>query len=323
MPFISVVTGCYNEEENVDEVYEQIRDAIATLPGYTYEHIFIDNASTDGTVKRLRALAAKDRNVKIIINTRNFGHIRSPYYGLLQAKGEAVIGMASDLQDPPSLIPQLVRKWEEGYKVVMAVKPDTEESLFMAMFRRLYYDVLGRIANIKLVKNFTGFGLYDRDVIESMRKIDDPYPYFRGLVADLGYEAASVPFVQPRRKHGVTHNNFLTLYDLAMLGLTNYSKAPLRLATMLGSVMSVICFLVAFGYLVMKLLFWYRFTAGQAPLLIGIFFLGSIQLLFIGLIGEYVGAIYTQVQKRPLVIEKERINFDGEALDVRRVSSVR
>ena len=323
MPFISIVTGCYNEEENVDELYEQIREAMATLPGYTYEHIYIDNASTDGTVKRLRALAAKDHNVKIIINTRNFGHIRSPYYGLLQAKGEAVIGMASDLQDPPSLIPQLVKKWEEGYKVVMAVKPDTEESFLMAGFRRLYYDVLGRIANIKLVKNFTGFGLYDREVIAAMRRIDDPYPYFRGLVADLGFEAASIPFRQPKRQHGVTHNNFLTLFDLAMLGLTNYSKAPLRLATMLGFLMSMTCFLVAFGYLVMKLLYWYKFQFGQAPLLIGIFFLGSIQLLFIGLIGEYVGAIYTQVQKRPLVIEKERINFDEEAQEVRKVSSVR
>jgi glycosyltransferase involved in cell wall biosynthesis len=323
MPFISIVTGCYNEEENVEELYEQVRDAIATLPGYTYEHIFIDNASTDGTVKRLRALAAKDRNVKIIINTRNFGHIRSPYYALLQAKGEAVVGMASDLQDPPSLIPQLVKKWEEGYKVVMAVKPDTDESFLMAGFRRLYYDVLGRIANIKLVKNFTGFGLYDRDVIKALRKVDDPYPYFRGLVADLGFEAASIPFHQPKRRRGITKNNFLTLFDLGMLGLTNYSKAPLRLATMLGFFMSATCFLVALGYLIMKLLFWYRFQFGQAPLLIGIFFLGSIQLLFIGLIGEYVGAIYTQVQKRPLVIEKERINFDDEAQEVRKVSSVR
>lgn len=323
MPFISVVTGCFNEEENVEELYKEIRDVIATLPGYTYEHIFIDNASTDGTVKKLRALAAQDRNVKVILNTRNFGHVRSPYYGLLQAKGEAVIGMASDLQDPPSLIPELVRKWREGFKVVMAVKPDTDGSIVMHGFRKMYYDVLGRIANIKLIKNFTGFGLYDREVMEALRKIDDPYPYFRGLIADLGFEAATIPFQQPRRKHGITHNNFLTLYDLAMLGLTNYSKAPLRLATMLGFFMSVSCFVVAFGYLVMKLLFWYRFTAGEAPVLIGIFFLGSVQLLFIGLIGEYIGAIHTQVQHRPLVIEKERINFDEGAQEVRKVSAVR
>jgi glycosyltransferase involved in cell wall biosynthesis len=323
MPFISIVTGCFNEEENVDELYKEIRDAVATLPGYTYEHIFIDNASTDGTVKRLRAIAAQDRNVKVIINTRNFGHIRSPYYALLQAKGEAVIGMASDLQDPPSLIPELVRKWEEGFKVVMAVKPSSNDSLALKAFRRIYYDILGRVANIKLVKNFTGFGLYDREVIEALKQIDDPYPYFRGLVADLGFEAATIPFNQPRRKRGVTSNNFLTLYDLAMLGLTSYSKAPLRLATMLGFLMSLTLFVVACGYLVMKLLFWYRFSFGQAPLLIGIFFLGSVQLLFIGLIGEYIGAIHTQVQHRPLVIEKERINFEGEAQEVRKVSSVR
>lgn len=323
MPFISIVTGCFNEEENVDELYKEIRDAIATLPGYTYEHIFIDNASTDGTVKRLRAIAAQDRNVKVIINTRNFGHIRSPYYALLQAKGEAVIGMASDLQDPPSLIPELVRKWEEGYKVVMAVKPSSNDSLALKAFRRIYYDILGRVANIKLVKNFTGFGLYDREVMDALKQIDDPYPYFRGLVADLGFEAATIPFNQPRRKRGVTSNNFLTLYDLAMLGLTSYSKAPLRLATMLGFLMSLTLFVVACGYLVMKLLFWYRFSFGQAPLLIGIFFLGSVQLLFIGLIGEYIGAIHTQVQHRPLVIEKERINFEDEAQEVRKVSSVR
>ncbi|MGZ4779307.1 MAG: glycosyltransferase family 2 protein [Thermoanaerobaculia bacterium] len=314
MPFISVVSGCYNEEENVDELYEQVREAIASLPGYTYEHILIDNASTDRTLEHLRAIAARDRNVKVIVNTRNFGHIRSPYHALLQAKGEAVIGMASDLQDPPALIPELVRKWEEGFKVVMAVKPESDESWLMSRIRRSYYELLNRVANVKLVKNFTGFGIYDQEVIEGLRRLDDPYPYFRGLVADLGYSAATIDFRQPRRKHGITHNNFYTLYDLAMLGLTSYSKVPLRLATMLGFLMSASCFLIALGYLVMKLLFWYRFTFGQAPLLIGIFFLGSVQLLFIGLIGEYIGAIHTHVQHRPLVIEKERINFDDDTL---------
>ena len=325
MPFISVVSGCFNEEENVDDLYEQVRAVMRQIPGCTYEHIFIDNASTDRTAERLRAIAAKDRNVKVILNTRNFGHIRSPYHALLQARGDAVISMASDLQDPPALIPDLVRKWQEGWKVVMAVRPETAESWPMSWIRRTYYNFLGRIANIKLVKNFTGFGLYDRDVIEDLRRINDPYPYFRGLVADLGYEAATIPFRQPKRQRGVTHNNFFTLYDLAMLGLTSYSKVPLRLATMLGFFMSLTCFLVAVGYLVMKLLFWYRFVFGQAPLLIGIFFLGSIQLLFIGLIGEYIGAIHTQVQHRPLVIEKERINFeeDAEQRPARPVSSVR
>jgi glycosyltransferase involved in cell wall biosynthesis len=312
MPFISVVCGCYNEEDNVEELYLQVRDAIATLPGYTYEHIFIDNASTDRTLERLRSLAANDRNVKVIVNTRNFGHIRSPYHALLQARGEAVIGMASDLQDPPSLIPTLVRKWEEGYKVAMAVKPASDESWVMFRLRRAYYDFLGRIANVNLVKNFTGFGIYDRQVIEVLRTIEEPYPYFRGLVADMGFQAATVEFRQPKRQHGVTHNNFFTLYDMAMLGMTSYSKVPLRLATMLGFLMSLLSFLVALGYLIWKLTVWNKFGFGMAPLLIGIFFLGSVQLMFIGLIGEYVGAIHTQVQRRPLVIEKERINFDEE-----------
>lgn len=310
MPFISIVCGCYNEEENVDELYAQVREVMAGLPGYTYEHIFIDNASVDHTVERLRAIASKDKNVKVIVNTRNFGHIRSPFHALLQARGEAVIGMASDLQDPPSVIPELIRKWEEGFKVVMAVKPRTDDRWLMFKIRSAYYDFLRRIANVKIVANFTGFGLYDQEVIEILRTINDPYPYFRGLVADLGFEAARVEFRQPRRMRGITSNNFYTLYDMAMLGFTSYSKVPLRLATMLGFTMAISSFLIAVGYLVMKLLFWYRFTFGQAPLLIGIFFLASVQLLFIGVIGEYVGAIHTQVQHRPLVIEKERINFD-------------
>lgn len=312
MPFISIVSGCYNEEENVDELYTQVRDAIQSLPGYTYEHIFIDNASTDGTLQRLRAIAAHDPNVKVIVNTRNFGHIRSPYHALLQAKGDAVVGMASDLQDPPSLIPQLVRKWEEGYKVAMCVKPASDETWIMFKLRSAYYDFLGKVANVKLVKNFTGFGIYDREVIETLRKIQDPYPYFRGLVADLGFHAATIEFRQPRRKHGVTHNNFFTLYDMAMLGITSYTKVPLRLATMLGFLFSVTSFLVALGYLVWKLVVWDKFGFGLAPVLIGIFFIGSVQLMFVGLIGEYIGAIHTQVQKRPLVIEKERINFDAD-----------
>ncbi len=323
MPFISVMTPCYNEEGNVGELYAQVKSSINSLPGYSYEHIFIDNASTDGTVRELKAIAARDKNLKIIINTRNFGHIRSPHHALFQTSGQAVIAMAADLQDPPALIPDFVRKWEAGYKIVMGVKPESEENWLMFRIRKAYYGFLGRIANIKIVKNYTGFGLYDREVIEILRQIDDPYPYFRGLVADLGFEATTIEFRQPRRKHGITHNNFFTLYDMAMLGITSYSKLPLRLATMLGFIMALSSFLVSLGYLAMKLLFWYRFTFGQAPLLIGIFFLGSIQLLFIGIIGEYIGSIYTQVQHRPLVIEKERVNFDDSPEKPKTVSAVR
>jgi glycosyltransferase involved in cell wall biosynthesis len=311
MPFISVVSGCFNEEDNVDELYRQVRDAIASIPDCTYEHIFIDNASSDRTVERLRALAARlQQRVIRRADVAEVARIDDDLH-IAIVRGDAVIGMASDLQDPPSLIPELVRKWSEGYKVVMAVKPESDGGWLTSRLRRAYYDILGRMSNIKLTKNFTGFGIYDQSVIEILRTIDDPYPYFRGLVADLGFEAATIEFRQPKRKHGITHNNFFTLYDLAMLGLTSYSKVPLRLATMLGFLMALSSFLVAMGYLVMKLLFWYRFSFGQAPLLIGIFFLGSVQLLFIGLIGEYIGAIHTHVQRRPLVIEKERINFNA------------
>lgn len=309
MPFISVMTPCYNEEGNVGELYQQVKTTIESLPGYTYEHIFIDNASTDGTVRELKEIAAADPNVKIIVNTRNFGHLRSPHHALFQTSGEAVISIVADLQDPPSLIPEFIRKWEEGYKIVVGVKPESDENWLLFHLRKMYYDFLGRIANVKLVKNFTGFGLYDREVIEILRGIDDPYPYFRGLVADLGFDPAMIEYRQPRRKRGITHNNFFTLYDMAMLGITSYSKLPLRLATMLGFGMALVSFLVSLGYLVTKLLFWNRFSFGLAPLLIGIFFLGSVQLLFIGVIGEYVGWIFTQVQHRPLVIEKERVNF--------------
>jgi polyisoprenyl-phosphate glycosyltransferase len=313
MPFISVMTPCFNEEPNVEELYTRVRDAIRSLPGYTYEHIFIDNASTDGTVAVLKSIAAKDKNVKVIVNTRNFGHIRSPHHALMQASGQAVVALAADLQDPPELIPQFVRKWEEGFKVVLGVKPQSSENWLMFRARKVYYDLLGRIANIKLVKNFTGFGLFDREVIEALRHVDDPYPYFRGLIADLGFEPATIEFRQPRRRSGTTHNNFYTLYDMAFLGIINHSKVPLRLATMLGFAMSLVSFAVAMVYLTLKLLFWQRYPIGLAPIMIGIFFLGSVQLLFIGIIGEYVGSIHTQVQHRPLVIEKERINFESPA----------
>jgi glycosyltransferase involved in cell wall biosynthesis len=309
MTLISVMTPCYNEAGNVGELYRQVKRAIDSLPGYTYEHIFIDNASTDATVIELKEIAARDRNVKIIVNMRNFGHVRSPHHALFQTSGAAVIALAADLQDPPSLIPEFVRKWEQGFKVVMGVKPESDENWLVFRLRKGYYSFLSRIANIQIVKNFTGFGLYDRQVIDALRRIDDPYPYFRGLVADLGFEAATIEFRQPKRRRGTTHINFIALYDLAMLGITSYSKAPLRLATMLGFGMALASFLVALGYLVMKLVYWSRFSFGLAPLLIGIFFLGSVQLLFIGIIGEYIGSIYTQVQHRPLVIERERINF--------------
>ncbi len=310
MPFISVVTGCYNEEDNVRELYERVRAVVEGLPGYTYEHLFIDNASTDGTVAALRELAAADPRVRVIVNTRNFGHLRSPHHAMLEARGEAVIYIVADLQDPPELIAEFVQRWEEGYKVVVGVRAASEERPPMRWIRAAYYSVIERLSDVPLVRNFTGFGLYDREVMDKVREIDDPYPYFRGMICDLGYERAEISYYQPARKHGLTKNNRYTLWDLAMLGITNHSKVPLRLATMAGFLMAVLAMGISVIYLVMKLVFWDTFDFGLAPVLIGIYFFGAVQLLFIGIVGEYIGAIHTQVYHRPLVVEKERINFD-------------
>jgi glycosyltransferase involved in cell wall biosynthesis len=306
---ISVVTACYNEEENVDALYEAVKKVFAGLKKYKYEHIFIDNCSGDGTVAALRKICARDRNVKVIVNARNFGHIRSPYHALIQARGEAVISLVADFQDPPELIPELVGQWERGYRIVAAVKQNSEESAVFFAVRRFYYWIITGLSDVELIKNFTGFGLYDKKVIDVLRSLDDPYPYFRGLISDIGFEPALVPYTQPRRRRGITKNNFGTLYDMGMLGITTHSKVPLRLAAMLGFVLSALCFVVAVGYLIYKLVFWQNFSVGIAPLVIGFFFIASVQLFFIGIIGEYLGNIHTQVLKRPRVVEKERINF--------------
>lgn len=309
MKLISVVTPTYNEEENVHEVYRQTKEVFAALPSYRYEHIFIDNASTDRTVDILKEIAAIDPNVKIIVNARNFGHIRSPYHGLLQGEGDATILLFADLQDPPQLLTEFMKKWEEGYKLALGVKTNSEESPVFFFIRKLYYQLVTSLSGTRLIKNYTGFGLYDRRVIDVLRQIDDPYPYFRGLVMEIGFEPSLVTYRQEARKRGITKNNFYTLYDIAMLGITSHSKVPLRVATMLGFFFSCVGVVIAFGYLVAKLLFWNRFSAGIAPLVFGGFIFMSLQLFFIGLVGEYVASIHTQVLRRPRVIEKERINF--------------
>jgi glycosyltransferase involved in cell wall biosynthesis len=306
---ITVLTPCHNERENVRGLREHVRRVTAAMPEYRFEHLFIDNASSDGTVEELRALAAEDPAVKVILNNRNFGHVRSPYHGLLQARGDAVIVLAADFQDPPDLIPEFVRLWSEGSEVVLGQKVNSAEpSLFFAL-RKAYYRLLKRLADVDLVENATGFGLYSRGVIETLRSLGEPYPYIRGLVCELGYSIARVPYEQPRRKRGLSKNNFYTLYDVAMLGITSHSKVPLRLATMLGFAASAVSFAVGVLYLVYKLVFWERFPLGVAPVVIGLFFFASVQLFFIGIIGEYIGAIHTRVTRRPLVVEKERINF--------------
>lgn len=310
MKLISVVTPCFNEEENVEEVYLQVKNIFSGLKDYAYEHIFIDNASWDQTVNILKGLAQNDKNIKIIVNVRNFGWIRSPYYGILQANGDAVIFMASDLQDPPGLIPDFIRKWEEGSKVVIGVKHKSKENFLMFAVRKFFYSLMVRISETEHIKDFTGFGLYDRKFVDIMRQLDEPYPYLRGIVSELGFERSEVEFIQPKRKKGKSYGNFYRLYDAAMLGFVNHSKLPLRLASFIGFGVATISLLVALGYFIYKLIFWNYFIVGTAPLVIGLFFFSAVQLFFIGIIGEYIGAIFTQVKKRPLVIEKERINFD-------------
>ena len=306
---ISIVTPCYNEIENIAELTHRIRIVMETLP-YDYEHIFIDNASTDGTAQKIKELALQDSHLKLIVNARNFGHIRSPYYGILQAHGDACILIASDLQDPPEIIPEFIAKWEQGFKTVLAVKPESEENSAMFFLRKTYYRFIAKISEVPLVQNATGAGLFDRVVIEILRKIQDSNPYFRGLLCEIGFPIALVPFKQPRRLRGITKNNFYTLYDIAMIGITNHSKVPLRLMTMGGFLLSFLSALVALGFLIAKLISWDSFQLGTAPILIGLFFFGAVQTFFIGVIGEYIGSIYTQVRNMPLVVELERVNFE-------------
>jgi len=306
---ISIVTPCYHEEENVEECFKQVQLIFENLPQYDYEHIFIDNGSKDKTVVLLKGIALVNSQVKIIVNTRNFGWIKSPYYGICQSSGDATILFVCDLQDPPYMIKEFIEKWEEGHKVVIGVKSQSEESPLMFRIRRWYYNLINRLSETEMIKNYTGFGLYDKRVIDILRQIDDPYPYFRGLISDIGFDMFRITYAQPVRRRGVTASNFYRLYDVAMLGITNHSKVPLRLATMVGLAVSIFSFLIAVLYFIYKLVFWSSFSLGIAPLVIGIFFFGAVQLFFIGIVGEYIGSIHTQVLKRPLVIEKERINF--------------
>ncbi len=312
MKKISLVSSCYNEEENIDVLYERVIKAIEPFcDKYEFEYILLDNGSIDKTAQKLRELAQKDYRIKVILNTRNFGHIRSPYYGMIQADGDAVIYLASDLQDPPELIKDFIEKWEQGYKIVLGKKTKSEESILMFLIRSAYYELISHIADDDsgLVKNCTGFGLYDHKVIEIIKSLDDPYPYLRGLICDIGYEKAFVEFTQPTRKRGITKNNFYTLYDNAMIGIVKHSKVPLRIMTFLGFGFSFLSLLIAFLYFVLKLIFWEQFTLGMAPIIISLFFFASVQLFCLGVLGEYIGAIYTRVNKKPVVVEKERINF--------------
>jgi glycosyltransferase involved in cell wall biosynthesis len=309
-PLVSVVIPCYNEEGNVTVLYHRLCAVFDRIADVRFQVVFIDNASVDNTQEILRGLAAHDARVKVIFNIRNFGVLRSPLHGFFESPGDALICMACDLQDPPELLVDFVRHWRNGFKVVIGVKPQSRESRLMFSLRGLYYRLLNTISETPLINNYTGFGLYDRQVVEALRRIPDRRPYFRGLIAELGYARAEVPFIQPQRERGVTKNNFYALYDTAMMGLTSHSRVPLRLATMAGFVLGFLSLLVAAGYLVAKLIFWSSFALGQAPVLIGVFFFGSVQMFFVGILGEYIGAIHAQIHPRPWVIERERLNFD-------------
>jgi len=306
---VSLVSPCFNEEENVEELYRRASDVMASMPQYDFEYLFIDNASTDGTVAKLKAIATKDARVKIIVNMRNFGHLRSPYWAILQTKGDVAIGLAADLQDPPELIPQFLTAWEEGWPIVLAVKPTSQTNPVMHWLRKGYYRVLDAMSEVTLVKDTTGFGLFDRRVLDTLREIHDPYPYLRGLICELGYPVKTIEFTQPRRLRGVTKNNFYALYDIAMLGIVTHSVVPIRLASMFGFLTGALSILIAFIYLILKLTLWSHFPIGVAPIVIGMFFMFGVVLLFIGMLGEYVASIHTYVRNRPIVVERERINF--------------
>jgi len=306
---VSIVAGCYNEEENIPELYARLTAVMQGFPDYDYEIILIDNNSEDKTVEVIKRIANNDARLKAIVNVRNFGHIRSPYHALLQAKGDVVIGMASDLEDPPELVGEFLKKWQEGFKIAIGVRRSSAEKGLMPIFRNLYYSLIKRISDIDQVRNFTGFGLYDKCVMDILRAIDDPYPYFRGLICEIGYPRAEVPFDKPVRKFGITKGSFFVYLDSALLGAVSHSKAPLRLATITGVIVGGISIMVGFYYLIRKLLFWDEFSVGVAPIMVGVFFLFGLMFFLIGLIGEYIGLLITHTVKRPMVVEKERINW--------------
>ena len=310
MKTISIVVPCYNEEENVIPLSRAITALFEKeLADYRYELIFIDNDSRDRTRELLRGLCQSDPDIKAIFNAKNFGQFNSPYYAMLQTSGDCTILMAADFQDPVEMIPQYVREWENGYKIVIGIKKSSQENPLMYWLRGCYYHMIKKLSDVEQIEQFTGFGLYDARFIQVLRDLKDPTPFLRGIVAELGFKRKEIPYEQPQRRAGKTSNNFYRLYDAAMLSITSYTKVGLRLATIFGSICSFISIVVGFVYLVMKLLYWDRFPAGMAPMLIGMCFLGSVQIFFIGLVGEYILTINSRVMKRPLVVEEERINF--------------
>ncbi len=314
MKKISIIIPCYNEEENVGPMAQALTDMFAKdLPNYDYEIVFIDNDSSDLTRPKLRQICKENKKVKAIFNAKNFGQFSSPYYGMLQTTGDCTVSMCCDFQDPVELVPKYVHEWENGYKIVIGIKTSSKESKLMYGLRSLYYKVIKKFSNVEQIEHFTGSGLYDRDFVDVLRDLKDPKPFLRGIVGELGFKRKEIEYEQPERRAGKTHNNWYTLYDAAMLSITSYTKIGLRLATIGGGVLACLSLLIAFVYFILKLCMWNDFPAGMAPVTIGMFILGSIQIFFIGFLGEYILNINDRVMNRPLVVEEERLNFDDEA----------
>lgn len=312
MKKISVLIPCYNEQENIVEISKAVIVELSKLKNYQYELVFIDNSSTDNTQKLITELCNENKNIKAIFNCRNFGQFNSPYYGLLQTTGDCTILMCADFQDPIEMIPQFIKEWEIGYKIVIGIKNKSKENKLIYFLRSCYYKAIHKLSKTEQIEHFTGFGLYDKSFINVLKELDDPIPFLRGIVAEIGFKRKEIPYVQPKRKAGKTHNNFFTLYDAAMLSFTSYTKVGLRLATFIGIGVGMISFIIGIIYLILKLIYWDRFAAGTIPILIGMCFLGAVQLFFIGILGEYILSINARVMKRPLVVEEKRINFEKE-----------
>ncbi len=310
MKKISIMIPCYNEEENIIPISKAVVEEITKeLPQYDYEILFIDNDSHDNTRPLLREVCKQNARIKAIFNAKNFGQFNSPYYGMLQTTGDCTILLCCDFQDPIEMIPQLVHEWEKGAKIVSCIKTASKENPVMRFLRSCYYKTIKKMSSVDQIEHFTGFGLYDKSFIDVLRNLKDPTPFLRGIVAELGFKRVSIEYTQAKRRAGKTHNNFFTLFDAAMLSFTSYTKVGLHLVTFAGLILSALSILAALVYLVLKLIYWDRFSAGFAPMIIGLFFLNAIELLFIGFVGEYVMSINTRVMNRPLVIEEERINF--------------
>lgn len=313
MKKISVLIPCYNEEENVIPISEAVIDQFETkLPEYDYEIVFIDNDSVDTTREKIRALCAANKKIRAIFNARNFGQFNSPYYGMLQTTGDCTISMCADFQDPVEMIPKLVAEWENGYKIVSAIKTTSKENKFTRFLRTCYYKTIRKMSDVDQIEHFTGFGLYDRSFIRVLRELKDPTPFLRGIVAELGFKRKDIPYEQQKRKAGKTKNNWYTLYDAAMLSFTSYTKSGLRICTITGFLTAFISILIGLVYLILKLINWDSFNLGSAPLLIGVFVLGGLQLFFVGFLGEYIMSMNRRIMNRPLVIEEERLNFDAD-----------